>query len=401
METSAYYPFGLPLYVMLVAVELWLARRRGLPTLSFAASVSNVTSGVGSIVMGLVLGPMWLALYAWGSETFALVHFRAGSWVPYVLALVLADLAHYWNHRMDHRVAACWAIHGVHHQSEEMNFTTGMRHGWFSDFFSIPFYAPLTLLGIELRHFFFATVILSLHALLTHSAVVRFPSFGILVTPQSHSLHHARNAPYADRNFAVMFSVWDRLFGTHVELDPRVPPIYGTTRGYPTHDGVRAQWVLWADLFARARQVRGVAAKARIFVGRPSEDGLAPQARAPASKDIALRTKLGVAALLVVTCGASLFVFLGRDGIPFSMQLVCGAGILVVMSTLCGVLDGRYRSTRPATRHSPPGTSDDCSSPRSASSRRSSPCRRLRRTPSPRSRAGTPDTARRCSSLRS
>ncbi len=77
METRAYYPFGLPLYVLLVVVERAVARRRGLPTLSFAPSMSNVSSGVGSIVMGLALGPMWLALYAWGSQTFALFHLRA------------------------------------------------------------------------------------------------------------------------------------------------------------------------------------------------------------------------------------------------------------------------------------------------------------------------------------
>ncbi len=340
METSAYYPFGLPLYVLLLVVEWVVARRRGRPTLSFAPSVSNVSSGVGSIVMGLFLGPMWLALYAWGAQTFALFHWRDGSWIPYALALVLADLAHYWNHRMDHRVAACWAIHGVHHQSEEMNFTTGMRHGWFSDFFSIPFYAPLTLVGIELRHFFFATVMLSLHALLTHSAVIRFPSFGVLVTPQSHNLHHAKNAPYADRNFAVMFSVWDRLFGTYVALDPLIAPVYGTTRGYPTHDGVRAQWVLWADLFARARLCTGLRAKAHVFLGRPSDAGLPPQPQARASRDIPRATKVLVAALLTLTLGSSLRVFVGRDQFAWSTWLVCGALILWAMSSLCSVLDG-------------------------------------------------------------
>ncbi len=234
METTAYYAFGVPIYLGLVVAEWWRARRRGKKTVSFGPAFGNVTAGLGSIVVGLFLGPALLALYAFGEHTLAVVHWEKGSIVPWILAVVLADFGHYWHHRLDHRVAACWSVHGVHHMPEEMNYTVAMRHAWFSDLYSFPFYAPLPLLGVPASHFFVATTFLSFHALITHSEHFDFPSFGILVTPRSHVLHHARNAPYVDTNYGAMFCVWDRLFGTSSRWDPATPPDYGTHRGYET-----------------------------------------------------------------------------------------------------------------------------------------------------------------------
>jgi len=36
-------------------------------------------------------------------------------------------------------------------------------------------------------------------------------------TPSHHRVHHATNPQYLDMNFAGIFIVWDKLFGTFVE----------------------------------------------------------------------------------------------------------------------------------------------------------------------------------------
>jgi alkylglycerol monooxygenase len=182
METTAYYAFGVPIYVLLVVAEWALAKKRRAATLTFATSFGNVSAGLGSIVVGLFLGPVLLLLYSFAFHTFSLVHWEKGSPWTWILAFVLADFGHYWHHRLDHRVAACWAVHGVHHMPEEMNFTVAMRHAWFSDVYSFPFYAPLPLLGVPTEQFFVATTALSVHALITHTAHFNFPSFGFLAT---------------------------------------------------------------------------------------------------------------------------------------------------------------------------------------------------------------------------
>jgi sterol desaturase/sphingolipid hydroxylase (fatty acid hydroxylase superfamily) len=354
VETTAYYAFGIPIYVALVAAEAWRMRRRGRRGPSFAASFGNVGAGLGAIAVGLVLGPALLALYGWAYQRFSLVHFRDGSPALWAIALVGADFGHYWHHRLDHRVAACWAIHGVHHQPEEMNFTVAMRHAWFSDLYSFPFYAPLPLCGVPPAHFFVATTLLSVHALITHSAEYDFPSFGILVTPRSHILHHAKNPRYLDRNFGAMLRIWDRLFGTHVEPDPADPPVYGTLRGYETHDGARSQWVLVRDLLALARGARTLRGRLRVLFGRPgtAPPGFALPGVAPprASAKIPIVTKVCVSALFLATAAASLWVFLLRDRRSLSENALGALAIVAALLALGRLVDGSPGSRRATDR---------------------------------------------------
>jgi alkylglycerol monooxygenase len=349
LETTGYYAFGVPLYFSLMAAEYFIARRKRAPTLSFADSVGNISAGLGAIVVGLFLGPILIALYDWGYAHFALVKWPKGSWVPWLLAVVLADFGHYWHHRLDHRVAACWAIHGVHHMPEEMNFTVAMRHAWFSDVYSWPFYSLLPLCGVPTSHFFVATTLLSFHALITHSEHYNFPSFYIFVTPRSHILHHAKNPRYIDKNFGAMLCIWDRLFGTHVEISDEEPPQYGTVRGYKTHDGALAQWVLMRDLLALAGKTRALKERLRIFFSRPgyTPPGLDfPSLKAPPkSAAIPLWRKLLVAGLLLITIAFSLYVFILRDLHSWILKGSSAAALLASLLLLGALLDKRWPVT--------------------------------------------------------
>ncbi len=246
MDATAYYAIGIPLYIVLFGGESLLARARGFPTPTFAGSVSNITTGLGAIVVGMVVGPLLVALYDWAHTTFGLVEWSSW-WTPFFLALVLGDLGNYWRHRLEHRSSILWAVHNVHHTPTEMNLTVGMRHAWLSDTYAFPFYAALPLI-VPTAQFFLVMVTLTLYALFTHSRAYSFPSFGILVTPQTHALHHARNAQYVNKNFSAMFTVWDRLFGTYAAPDPADPPVFGLDRSRITYDGALAQWTGWGEL---------------------------------------------------------------------------------------------------------------------------------------------------------
>ena len=41
----------------------------------------------------------------------------------------------------------------------------------------------------------------------------------VFVTPKMHKFHHHFEAPWTDRNYGNMLSIWDRLFGTYMEGD--------------------------------------------------------------------------------------------------------------------------------------------------------------------------------------
>ena len=66
----------------------------------------------------------------------------------------------------------------------------------------------------------------SCYTRLTHANVrLRLgPLRWVLVTPQSHRIHHAPDPQYRDTNYGVVFSIWDRLFGTPHPCDDAYPP---------------------------------------------------------------------------------------------------------------------------------------------------------------------------------
>ena len=350
LETNGYYALGVPFYLAIIAAEIALARRRGVRVYGFADSIGSFSAGLGEIVLGLFLGPLLLGLYDFAYEHMALVRWRDGSVVPWILAFFVGDLCYYWYHRAGHAVAALWAIHGVHHQSEEFNVGVATRHPWLSDSYSFVFYAPVPMLGVPPTHFFVAISIISFYALTVHSRVFHRPGLFFLVTPATHIVHHARNKRYVNKNFGAMFTLWDRMFGTHVEVSPDDPPVLGTGFGYETHDGARAQWVFFRDILAVAGRARTLADKARVFVRHP---GWAPEGQvwpkhAPARADaeIPRRTKIYAALAFGATLAFSLFVLWKREEHPAWVLVSASIVVLWGLSTIGGLLDGREGAAR-------------------------------------------------------
>jgi hypothetical protein len=68
----------------------------------------------------------------------------------------------------------------------------------------------------------------------------------VMNTPSHHRVHHAINPRYLDANFAGVFIIWDRMFGSFVpELD-QDKPVYGTVKPINTFNPVR---VAYGELF--------------------------------------------------------------------------------------------------------------------------------------------------------
>ena len=47
------------------------------------------------------------------------------------LAALALDCGYYWFHRASHEVGVLWAVHQVHHSSQEFNLTTAFRQPLF------------------------------------------------------------------------------------------------------------------------------------------------------------------------------------------------------------------------------------------------------------------------------
>jgi len=148
------------------------------------------------------------------------------------LAFIAGDFALYWTHRAFHHFPLLWRAHRLHHAPPVLTPLTGFRFwpweqvvhmsgnmyaqglglGLAAGLFGAAV-TPLTVLGVNV--FSLAWGVAFAH--LRHSPVpLRYPrwlSF-VLVSPHMHQLHHSDAPEHRDRNFATVFSLWDRMFGT-------------------------------------------------------------------------------------------------------------------------------------------------------------------------------------------
>ena len=351
LDTNAYYAFGIPFYVALMLFEQWLARRRGLVVYQFADTLGNFCAGLGEVTIGLFLGPILLWLYDFGYQHLRLITWPSSSLVPWVLAFFVADFGYWMYHRAGHRVGLLWAVHGVHHQSEQLNVSVGTRHPWFADTYAFVFYIPVPMLGITSVQFFVAISAISFYALLLHSKVLRWPSLFIFTTPQTHIVHHATNPRYIGKNLGAMFTLWDRAFGTHVELEPSDPPRLGVRAGYLSHDAALSQWLHVRDLLEVQQRATRFQDKLLVWVKHPGwvPPGVTPPPRrapARASAEIPPLTRCYAACQVAITITFAMAVLWFRQRYPLGLQIAVAVVVLWSTWSIGGLLDGRTHAHR-------------------------------------------------------
>jgi sterol desaturase/sphingolipid hydroxylase (fatty acid hydroxylase superfamily) len=132
--------------------------------------------------------------------------------------LVALDFIKYWMHVLQHKLPFWWEGHKFHHAASELNVITTARGHPTDHALQIVFLAvPAAVLGGTADQFLFLTLLLNVHAGLTHSMLAwHFGWIGrwVLVSPIGHRVHHSDLPTHVDHNFGAVFILWDRLFGT-------------------------------------------------------------------------------------------------------------------------------------------------------------------------------------------
>ena len=224
--------YAVPGFVLLVLAEMLVARIKGRDRYCPRDTLTSLLLGLGSTVAGALSAGAVFALATW-VHRFRL--FDIGwAWWWFALCFVLDDLAYYVFHRSAHRVRWFWASHVIHHSSQHYNLSTALRQTW-TGFFSLGFLfrLPLFLVGFPPAMVFFVAALNLIYQFWIHTeAVGRLPRWveAVMNTPSHHRVHHATNARYLDRNYAGVFIVWDRLFGTFEPERDDDRPRYGLVR---------------------------------------------------------------------------------------------------------------------------------------------------------------------------
>jgi alkylglycerol monooxygenase len=370
MEREAAMNALMAVLVAIAAIEVgyaWVSRRA---VHDFRGALSSLALGIGQQAINVYLSAGMLAIFAGVHARFAITSADLGTWWHWLLFVPACDLCYYVAHRTAHTVNFWVAAHIVHHQAEDYNHLSAMRQSWTAWIVNFPFFLPLALF-VPLEMFAVGQLGIMFVQFLSHNGVFRGslgPLDRLMITPANHRVHHGLDRPYLGMNCGGMFVIWDRVFGTFVEEDPKIPLRLGTGLDVNFHDPIEANLDYYRRVVFVMRKRRGFMNKVAIWFQSPevlfrelSQHGYARRpSPTRAVLDGSQRVLLGVA---LVACAVALFVHrLGYDGNPWPLRLVTG---LLVLAAVAGF--GRLLSTIGVDQRSPsalPGSGLSDVSPR-------------------------------------
>ena len=200
--------------------------RHAIPNFFFTATTIIVNF---SLAFLLLFSADWVTNNDFGLLNF----FEIPIIIKVFLGVFLLDLiGAYFPHYVQHKINCLWKIHLVHHSDHNVDTTTANRHHPFESLIRFNF----TLLGVIVLGTSIGIVFLyqSISLILSQfnhaniklpSSIDKILSF-VIVSPNMHKVHHHYVLPYTDSNYGNIFSIWDRIFGTHMSLEPK-EIIYG------------------------------------------------------------------------------------------------------------------------------------------------------------------------------
>lgn len=189
-----------------------------------------------TIIINFLLAFLLLYTSDWVVENeYGFIHLFNG--IPLIIEVFLAVLlldfiGAFLAHYVEHKINPLWMIHLVHHSDHNVDTTTANRHHPLESLirFSFTLFAIL-IVGAPIGY---VMLYQSLSVILTqfNHANIKLPrkidkwlSY-LIVSPDMHKIHHHYRLPYTDANYGNIFSIWDRIFGTFMDLD-REKIIYG------------------------------------------------------------------------------------------------------------------------------------------------------------------------------
>lgn len=242
--------YAVPGFVLLVLVEMIVARVRDRTRYEPKDTLTSLGLGLGSTLAGaLTAGVAFaMAMWVWQFRIFEIGY----AWYWFVVAFVIDDLAYYVFHRMAHRVRWFWASHVIHHSSQHYNLSTALRQTW-TGFISLGFLfrLPLALIGFPPPMLVFVAGINLVYQFWIHTETIgKCPRWfeAVMNTPSHHRVHHATNARYLDTNYAGVFIVWDRMFGTFTPERADDVPRYGIVHNLGSFNLLWAAFHEWIGI---------------------------------------------------------------------------------------------------------------------------------------------------------
>lgn len=174
---------------------------------------------------------LWLMYLVSASELVVLAGTGLLAEAPLVLAFLavflVVEATGYGLHRAFHAIPFLWRFHAVHHTDTEVDVTTSHRHHTFEVALVALCLVPVLIVlsappaAVLLYFMLRLMVVLVSHSNLHIPEALDRRLRRIVVTPDFHRLHHARDPRYTDSNFGTVTPWFDYLLGTASDLEFR------------------------------------------------------------------------------------------------------------------------------------------------------------------------------------
>ena len=242
---------AVPAFIALILIEIFVMRLRDARAYEAKDTLTSLGLGLGSTIAGALAAGLFLFL------AFSVYQYRLFDigfvWWAWPLAFVLDDFKYYWVHRFGHRMRWMWAAHVIHHSSQHYNLSTALRQTWTGALTpGILFALPLFWLGFHPLLVAFVGGLNLVYQFWIHTeAIGRMPRWfeAVMNTPSHHRVHHATNPRYLDSNYAGVFIIWDKMFGTFEPETDEEKIRYGIIKQLGSFNIVWAAFHEWVGIF--------------------------------------------------------------------------------------------------------------------------------------------------------
>jgi len=144
-----------------------------------------------------------------------------------MIAIVIGDFTGYWRHRLEHS-RLLWPAHAVHHSDTQMTWLSLERMHPINRLTTFVIDSSVLLaLGVPTYAIVANNLFRHYYGFVIHSDLpwTYGPLGKIFVSPAMHRWHHAADVNAYNSNYAVVFALFDRLFGTYRVPGPCDAPL--------------------------------------------------------------------------------------------------------------------------------------------------------------------------------
>jgi sterol desaturase/sphingolipid hydroxylase (fatty acid hydroxylase superfamily) len=155
-------------------------------------------------------------------EIFSFSNIQVPRYLSIIISFLFIDFSGYFTHRLFHKISVLWKLHKLHHSDRDVDTITTFFHHPLERVANFLVNTLIfVLFDVPVPVILLYGIVASIHSPLTHFRFILSEKWNkiisyLIVTPNFHRIHHSLDIKEGNSNFGVLFSFWDKLFGTYV-----------------------------------------------------------------------------------------------------------------------------------------------------------------------------------------